>query len=147
MGKHCRREREKVIRTWSESITVFLESFLVHESLSVFPGRTSGLVLAACHRHLALGRQLLVALALPAAQQRTGPAALTLWPQSRQRSRNRRAMRPLGIPLGYGKGKRGRISQSLCPKSLWLQLPGSAECWLKGQLGDKDAYLLGRDGA
>lgn len=45
---------------------------------------------------------------------------------------------PLGTPLGYGKGKRGKFSWSFHPISSWFQMPGSAECWLKGQFGDRD---------
>lgn len=43
---------------------------------------------------------------------------------------------PWITPLGYGQGKRGKVSWSFHPTRSWLQLPVSSECGLKGQFGD-----------
>lgn len=143
VGKHCRRKREKSVRCSLNLLQCLFGKLLIDKSLLIFLGLTLVLVFAACHPHLLSSQQCPVGLSLPALQaQGSQPHCPQPPPQSTQWGR---PCHTLGTLLGYGKGMRARVSCSLC-SSLWLQLPESAECWLKGQPGDRDISLPGSSG-
>ena len=124
------REKKSRRRGLNPSQSLF-GKLLVDKNLLIFLGRTPGLVFTACHRRLALGRRQ--------------PGAARL--QSGQQSGRCHAVPTPGYPLGHAKRKRGEVSCSLHPTPSWPRLPGSAERGLTGQFGDRNASLLGRDGA
>lgn len=145
VGKHCRRRREKSIRCGLNLLQSLFGKLLIDKSLLIFLGLTLVQVFAACHQHPVSGWQCPAGLSLPAAGPAKGsqPCSPQPPPESGQWGT---PCHTLGTPLGYGKWMTSQVSWSFCPTSLWFQLPESAECWLKGQPGDRDVSLLGSSG-
>lgn len=137
--------REKSVRCGLNLLQCLFGKLLIDKSLLIFLSLTLLLVFAACHSHPVSGQQSPVGVSLPAAGQVRGSQPHSPQPPTQEQAAGQCLPHP-GHPTWIREMDEGSNVLVLLSRSLWLQLPESAECWLKGQPGDRDISLLGGSG-